>query len=168
MPLSRPVPPDALYPFYLRTMYGAVRGYWQMREIDRDFRIFDFILAMTVFLAAIGVANTMLINVHARGREFSVLRTIGMDRWQIAKMLLAEGIIVGLVGALLAAAVGNALGAISVSFLDHFTLFDYAFTFSIGDTVLFSALCIATCSVAAIYPAIVAARLSSAESLHYE
>ena len=110
----------------------------------------------------------MLIQVHARGREFSVLRTVGMDRWQITKMLLAEGMIVGLVGALLAAGVGSALGAISVSFLDHFTLFDYAFRFSWPDTALFSVFCIATCCIAAIYPAIVAARISSAESLHYE
>lgn len=168
LPLWRPLSPDALYPYYLRTHFGLVRGYHQSVEIDRDFRIFDFILAMTVLLAAIGVANTLLIQVHGRGREFSVLRTIGMDRWQITKLLLAEGLIIGFVGALLAAIIGNALGAISVSFLDHFTLFEYAFRLSLRDTALFSALCIVACSVAAIYPAFVAARTSSAESLHYE
>lgn len=168
LPLWRRLSHDALYPYYLRTHFGLVRGYYQSREIDRDFRIFDFILAMTVLLAAIGVANTLLIQVHGRGREFSVLRTIGMNRWQITKMLLAEGLIIGFVGALLAAVAGNALGAISVSFLDHFTLFDYRFRLSVADTLLFSALCIVTCSVAAIYPALVAARTSSAESLHYE
>lgn len=168
VPLWRRLDQDALYPYYLRTHYGLVRGYYQSREIDRDFRIFDFILAMTVLLAAIGVANTLLIQVHGRSREFSVLRTLGMDRWQITKMLLAEGLIIGFVGALLAAIVGNALGAISVSFLDHFTLFDYTFRLSVMQTALFSALCIVTCSIAALYPAFVAARTSSAESLHYE
>jgi putative ABC transport system permease protein len=168
LPLWRPLSHDALYPYYLRTHFGLLRGYHQSVEIDRDFRIFDFILAMTVLLAALGVANTLLIQVHGRGREFSVLRTIGMDRWQITKMLLAEGLIIGFVGALLAAVAGNALGAISVSFLDHFTLFDYRFRLSLSDTLLFSALCIATCSAAALYPAFVAARTSSAESLHYE
>jgi len=168
LPYWRRLRHDALYPYYLRTSSGPARGYWQKKEIDRDFRIFDFILAMTVLLAAIGVANTLLIQVHARGREFSVLRTIGMDRWQITKMLLAEGLIIGLVSAFLAAIVGNALGAISVSFLDHFTLFDYQFSLSAKYTVLFSGLCILVCCVAAIYPAIVATRLSSAESLHYE
>lgn len=168
LPLWRPLEPDALYPYYLRTHFGLVRGYRQTVEIDRDFRIFDFILAMTILLAAIGVANTLLIQVHGRGREFSVLRTIGMDRWQVTKLLLAEGLIIGFVGALLAAIAGNALGAISISFLDHFTLFDYRFRLSAFDTALFSTLCILTCSVAAIYPALVAVRTSSAESLHYE
>jgi putative ABC transport system permease protein len=168
LPYWRRLRHDALYPYYLRTNSGPARGYWQRKEIDRDFRIFDFILAMTVLLAAIGVANTLLIQVHARGREFSVLRTIGMDRWQITKMLLAEGLIIGFVSAFLAAIVGNALGAISVSFLDHFTLFDYRFILSAKYTLFFSGLCIFVSCVAAIYPAIVANRMSSAESLHYE
>ena len=159
---------DALYPYYLRSYYGIVRGYMQVREIDRDFLIFDFILIMTVILAAIGVANTLLIQVFGRSREFSVFRTIGMGRWQIVRLLLAEGLIIGLAGALLAAVVGNALGAVSVSFLDHFTLFDYAFRFSGTGTLLISALCVVTCLVAAIYPSLVALRSSSAESLHYE
>jgi putative ABC transport system permease protein len=159
---------DALYPFYLRTGYGIVRGYWQRREIDRDFLIFDFILAMTVALAGIGVANTMLIQVHAREREFSVLRTLGMGGGQVVRLLLAEGAIVGLVGALLAAAVGNALGAVSVSFLDHFTLFEYGLHVSWRATLAISAICLVTCLAAAVYPAFVATRTSSAESLHYE
>ena len=71
-------------------------------------------------------------------------------------------------GALLAAVVGNALGAISVSFLNHFTLFDYQFRLSWMATLVFSGVCVVTCLVAAIYPAFVATRMSSAESLHYE
>jgi len=168
LPYWRLLPRASLYPYYLRTNLCLARDYWQRTEIDRDFRIFDFILVMTVILAAIGVANTLLIQVHARGREFSVLRTIGMDRWQITKMLLAEGLIIGFVSAFLAAIVGNALGAISVSFLDHFTLFEYQFRLSAEYTILFSGLCIFVCSIAAIYPAIVATRMSSAESLQYE
>jgi len=163
--LSRP---DALYPFYLRTSYGPWRTYMQTHEIDRDFMIFDFILVMTVALAGIGVANTMLIQVQARCREFSVLRMVGMNGMQVARLLLAEGTIVGLVGAVLAAVVGNALGAASVSFLDHFTLFDYSFHFSYVATAAFSALCVLTCGAAALYPSLVATRTSSAESLHYE
>ncbi len=166
--LWRPLRYDVLYPYYLRTHHGLVRGYYRTKEIDHDFLIFDFILAMTVVLAAIGVANTLLIQVHSRGREFSVLRTVGMGRLQITRMLLAEGAVIGLVGALLAAVVGNVLGAVSVSFLDHFTLFDYQIRLSWQATLVFSLVCLGTCLVAAIYPAFVAIRMSSAESLHYE
>jgi len=168
LPLWRPIRGDALYPYYLRTRFGLISEYRQTREIDRDFLIFDFILVMTVILATIGVANTLLIQVHGREREISVFRTLGMDRLQIIKMLIAEGLIVGFVGAFLAAIIGNILGAVSVSFLDHFTLFDYRFLMSFHATGVISLICIGTCLVAAIYPAVVAVRTSSAESLHYE
>jgi putative ABC transport system permease protein len=157
----------------LRSKHYAVKDGWtvsrgQRREIDRDFLIFDFILIMTVVLATIGVANGILIQVLAREREFSVLRTVGASRAQTTGLLLVEGAIIGIVSALLALVLGHTVGAISVSFLDRFTLFDYQFVFSPQAGALFFLLAVATCSLAAIYPAVVATRISSAESLHYE
>lgn len=159
---------DALYPAYVTVKRGRFQGYWQRREIDSDFLIFDFILLGTIVLAGIGVANTMLIQVRARDREFAVLKSIGIGRGQIVRLLLIEGVIIGCVGAALSAILGNALGAISVRFLDHFTLFDYALRLSPMATLYVSLLCVGTCIAASIYPAFVANRTSSAESLHYE
>ena len=158
----------ALYPWYVTVKRGRYQAYWQSREIDRDFLIFDFILLGTVILAGIGVANTMLIQVRARDREFAVLKSIGISRGQDARMLLIEGTIIGCVSAALAVVIGNGLGAISVRFLDHFTLFDYALRISLPATLYISALCVLTCVIASIYPAFIANRASSAESLHYE
>jgi putative ABC transport system permease protein len=143
-------------------------GRYRVEEIDRDFMIFDFVMAMTIVLAAVGVTNTLLIQVHARGREFSVLRTVGISRLQISKLLLIEGGLIGLLSAVLALGLGHALGMISVAFLDRFTLFEYAFSFSIRGSLAIFALTVATCCIAAIYPASVATRPSTAESLHYE
>jgi putative ABC transport system permease protein len=159
---------DALYPWYVTVKRGRFQGYWQRREIDRDFLIFDFILVGTVILAGIGVANTMLIQVRARDREFAVLKSIGISRGQVARMLLIEGTIIGCVSAVLAIVIGNGLGAISIRFLDHFTLFDYFLRISLPATLYISALCVMTCVVASVYPAFIANRASSAESLHYE
>lgn len=159
---------DALYPWYVTVKRGRYQGYWQSREIDRDFLIFDFILLGTVILAGIGVANTMLIQVRARDREFAVLKSIGISRGQVARMLLIEGAIIGCVSAVLSIIIGNGLGAISVRFLDHFTLFDYFLRVSLPATMYISAMCVLTCIAASVYPAFVANRSSSAESLHYE
>jgi putative ABC transport system permease protein len=154
------------------TDYSAKDGWAvyasQRREIDRDFLIFDFVLTMSLVLATIGVANGILIQVFARDREFSVLRTVGISRAQSAGLVLVEGAIIGIVSALLALILGHTVGAISVSFLDRFTLFDYQFVFSLRSGVLFIVLAIATCCIAALYPAVMANRISSAESLHYE
>jgi putative ABC transport system permease protein len=159
---------DALRPHYRVVNLGWQMGGWQQEEIDRDFLIFDFILAMTVVLAAVGVTNAILIQVHARERELSVLRMVGVSRGQTTRLLLVEGAVIGIASALLALVLGHALGAISVAFLDRFTLFDYQFVFSPGAGALISLLAVATCCLSAIYPSIVANRISSAESLHYE
>jgi putative ABC transport system permease protein len=148
--------------------YGSTVYAGQRREIDRDFLIFDFILIMTLLLASIGVGNSILIQVLAREREFSVLRTVGISRAQTTGLLLVEGAIIGIVSALLALVLGHTVGAISVSFLDRFTLFDYRFVFSPQAGVLFFLFAVVTCCLAAVYPAVMATRISSAESLHYE
>jgi putative ABC transport system permease protein len=157
----------------LRSGYYSAKDGWtvyagQRREIDRDFVIFDFILMMTLLLATIGVGNGILIQVLARGREFSVLRTVGISPAQTTGLLMVEGAIIGIVSALLALLLGHTIGALSVSFLDRFTLFDYQFIFSPRSGVLFFLFAVATCCLAAVYPAVVANRISSAESLHYE
>ena len=158
----------ALEPYYQAVRRGSGLETWRTREIDKDFLIFDFILLMTIVLAGVGVANAILIQVLARNREFSVLRTVGIDKRQLGRLVLLEGAIIGLVGAAMAAVLGNALGLISIAFLDHFTLFDYRFSLSLWATVAISLLAVITCTIAAIYPARVAIRTSSAESLHYE
>ena len=126
------------------------------------------LMIMTVILAAVGAANSILIQVHARERELSVLRTIGVSRGQTARLLLVEGAIIGTVSALLAMVLGHSLGAISIAFLDRFTLFDYQLVISFRAGLTISLLTVATCCLAAVYPAAVAGRVSSAESLHYE
>lgn len=123
---------------------------------------------MTVLLATIGVTNTMLIQVHAREREFAVLRTLGISRAQIVRLLLVEGAVIGTVSALLALVLGHTVGAVSVAFLDRFTLFEYTLVLSSSASLAISGLALLACTLAALYPALVANRVSSAESLHYE
>ncbi len=50
----------------------------------------------------------------------------------------------------------------------HPTLFDYALQLSLPSALGALGLAVTTCCLAALYPALVAQRLSSAESLHYE
>jgi ABC-type antimicrobial peptide transport system permease subunit len=114
------------------------------------------------------VANSILIQVMARQRELSVLRSVGASRIQTIRMLVAEGAVIGLVAGVLSLAVGHAFGAVSIAFLDRFTLFDYSLSLSPMASIAMVGLAVVVCSLAAIYPALVAGRVSSAESLHYE
>ena len=159
---------DLLASYYIWDDSGRSAAYRRIREIDKDFLIFDFVLFMTVLLAVIGIVNALFIQVQSRNREFAVLASLGMNRTQVIRLLLVEGLIIGLVGAFLASILGTALGMISVSFLDSFTLFKYDYVWSAKSAAVIALTAIAACCIAAVYPALVATRISSAESLHYE
>ncbi len=152
--------------FYANSGRSAV--YFRVREIDKDFLIFDFVLVMTVILAVIGIINALFIQVQSRSREFAMLASLGMSRAQIINLMIVEGLIVGLVGAFLATILGTVLGIISVSFLDNFTLFEYEYVWSARDAAVIALTAVASCCFAAVFPRLVATRVSSAESLHYE
>ncbi|MCB1735403.1 MAG: ABC transporter permease [Gammaproteobacteria bacterium] len=157
-----------LLPYYRPSHHSVGLTVAQMFEIDRDFLIFDYILAMTVLLAVVGVINSMLVQLRSRAREFALYKVVGMDNRQIGGLLMMEGLITGVVSAVLAVCLGLALGAISVEFLDGFTLFSLNFVVSIR-VIAGTLLAVPILSMlAALYPAHSAAKLSSSESLHYE
>ncbi len=137
-------------------------------EIRKDLLIFDFILYMTVLMACMGVANTMLIQVYGRRRELAILKTIGIARRTVAQLVMVEGFMVGLVSAAFVMVLGNAIGAVGVHFLDRFTKAGYAFELTPGPQIGITVLIMICCALAAVYPALAATRISSAESLHYE
>ncbi|MEM7250843.1 MAG: ABC transporter permease [Pseudomonadota bacterium] len=152
------VPRRAFAPHYLAVKVGAGLSHWQRREIQRDFLIFDFIVLLAGLLAVIGVANNLLVQVHARERELAVLRAIGLSRGQLARVLIAEGAVIGIVAAPLAFLIGHALGALSVALLDELTAFDYRFVIAPVASIVILGLTVLVSATAAAYPAIVASR----------
>ena len=57
--------------------------------------MFDALAAIAMAVAALGVVNTMTMNVYERTQEIGMLRSIGMARRQVRKMVLAEAFLVG-------------------------------------------------------------------------
>jgi putative ABC transport system permease protein len=138
------------------------------RETDRDFFIFDVILALTSVLAAIGIANQLVLAVHTRRREIALLRVLGMTGDQIKKLLLLEGAFVGLLGGTLAVILGVPLGFGSLAALKLVSAFEVRFELPLHYVALTIAGAVAVAVVAALYPARRAASARSAESVHYE
>ena len=63
---------------------------------------------------------------------------------------------------------GHVFAAVRIAFLDCFTLFDYRLSLDLDQALGILALSDSTCTLAAVYAALVANRASSAESLHDE
>ncbi|MBN1485341.1 MAG: FtsX-like permease family protein [Chloroflexia bacterium] len=93
-------------PFNL-TLYSAENTFAPLVGIvDRLQALLSALLLLAVLVAALGVANTMVINLAERRRELGLLRAVGATRGQVRQTVVIEAALVGLMGALLAAVLG--------------------------------------------------------------
>ncbi len=60
-------------------------------------------------VASLGVANTIIASIRSRRWQFGILRAIGVTRSGLVRLVLAEALLLGLVGAVLGVVVGLAL-----------------------------------------------------------
>lgn len=56
------------------------------------------VLLIGAIIAAFGLINTLAMNILEQTREIGMLRVVAMTRWQIRKMILAQALIMGLIG----------------------------------------------------------------------
>jgi putative ABC transport system permease protein len=69
-----------------------------------------FLLAISVVIATIGVANTMKLSIAERTREIGVLRAVGMHRRQGRTMVRWEAITISVFGVVIGCALGAGFG----------------------------------------------------------
>ena len=63
------------------------------------------IIVFLIFVSIIVVSNTVKLTVLARGREISIMKYVGATNWFIRGPFLIEGIIIGILAALISAGV---------------------------------------------------------------
>jgi putative ABC transport system permease protein len=88
------------------------RGEFEQKLLNlssQAFALFDVLGLIGLVVAALGVVNTMLMNVLERTRELGGLRSLGMTQRQVRRMILAEASTIGLIGALFGLAFGVVL-----------------------------------------------------------
>ena len=76
--------------------------------------LLNALLLLAVAVAALGVVNTMIINVTERRREIALLRAVGATQRQVRRAIVAEATILGLMAAIISAVVGAAMLGIFV------------------------------------------------------
>jgi putative ABC transport system permease protein len=67
-------------------------------------------LALAIFIALLGIANTLSLAVYERRRELGLLRAVGQTRRQTRSMLRWESAILSTFGTLVGLVVGTFLG----------------------------------------------------------
>jgi ABC-type antimicrobial peptide transport system permease subunit len=137
--------------------------------------------AVSLFVAAIMVANTTYVAVIERTKEIGILKALGFRRNQILAMFLSENILIGLIGGLLGTAAGYLLsfviggglfgggrGGFGAGGGTSSTSFASSPVFS-PELILFSLFFpIVIAIVAGLYPAWKASKMNVIDALKYE
>lgn len=80
------------------------------KTIDSVLMIVSGLVGVSILISFIGVSNTLSLAALERKNEIAMLRVLGLTRKQLRRSLLLEGSIVNLIGALVGAGAGVALG----------------------------------------------------------
>ena len=133
------------------------------------------LMVILVAIVITGIMNTMWIAIRERTREIGTLRAIGMQRGSVVRMFLWESFLLGVFGAVAGAVVGAMTAGVLNSANIHVPLSVQLFLMS--DTLKLSVLpsalggAIALISVvtgiAAVYPALRAARLKPVDAMSH-
>jgi putative ABC transport system permease protein len=134
--------------------------------------LISFLLVMAVLLAVVGglgMSGTMSINVLERVREIGVMRSIGASNWAILKLVIIEGLIIGLIGWLIGTVLAVPLSKV-ISDQVGMLMFsrDLTFSFSVSGTMLWLVLSSLLAAFASFLPARNASQLTVREVLAYE
>jgi putative ABC transport system permease protein len=68
------------------------------------------LLALAIFIAVMGIANTLSLSIHERTRELGLLRAVGQDRRGVRSMVRWESVIVAAFGTVGGVLLGTFLG----------------------------------------------------------
>jgi putative ABC transport system permease protein len=88
---------------------------WIDSLVDKFFVLNYMQLVVAVIVAVVGIANTLIISVAERKREFGIIRAIGGYRAQIRKMVLLEAFSISVVGVI----VGAVAALFNIQFLSR-------------------------------------------------
>ena len=123
--------------------------------------------AVSLFVAAIGIANTMMMSIYERTKEIGVMKVLGCDMAAIRNMFLAEAGFIGLIGGVVGIMLSYMISAIinfvlrdsyysNVSYIPpYLTLLALVFAVVIG-------------MLAGLFPALRAMRLSPLAAIRNE
>ncbi len=134
--------------------------------MDAAFSSMYFALSLLALPSLIAMLNTLAIGVIERTREIGMLRAVGATKKQIYTMVVAEALLLALVGAVFGILCGLYLGYIFVSGLG--LIFPLGYAFPLAGILAALVIGLFFGGLAAIIPARQAAGMNVVEALRYE
>ena len=118
--------------------------------------------AISLFVAAIGIANTMMMSIYERTKEIGVIKVLGCDLRTIRNMFLLESGFIGFMGGVIGVAISYGIGFI----MNHFLGIGQIMTGQAGDISRIPLWLAAAAVVFAIFVGMAAGFFPSLRAMH--
>lgn len=86
---------------------------------DQTFRITRALQVIAVFVAILGIIGSLASSVMARKREIGILRSEGLTRFQVVKLLIMESSLMGVLGVAVGTVTGMILAVILIDVINY-------------------------------------------------
>jgi ABC-type antimicrobial peptide transport system permease subunit len=147
-------------------------------QVNRIFSILQVMLSsiglLALFVASIGIVNTMIMAIYERTREIGILKALGSSNGEILRMFMIEAGLIGLLGGIVGVILGWGLGIVLNAVIRNYfksqqVPIDAPF-FVVTPELVIAALLFATLVgvAAGLYPSFRAARLNPLTALRHE
>lgn len=135
------------------------------QEINQILLVLIALLAVSVLIALIGVANTLSLSVIERTRESATLRAIGMTKGQLRRSLAVESLILSVTSTIAGLAVGAFFGWFGSVIVLKGVFGGLVFSFNWGIAGVILLISVITALISSVAPARRAVRTSPVEVL---
>lgn len=135
-------------------------------QVDQVLVILYVLLGLSIVIAVLGIVNTLALSIAERTREIGLLRAVGLGRAQLATVVTIESVLTAVFGTLLGVTVGTALAATLPTVFAEEGLSVLAVPWA--QLAVLVALAVVIGVVAAVWPAVRAARMDVLEAIAYE
>lgn len=139
----------------------------QQRTFNATLGIFNALIAALAVPSLLALLNTLAMSVLARTREIGMLRAVGSTRRQVRRMVVAESLLLSVIGTMFGVIAGIWLGYALVQAMKNVG-WPMPYAFPYGGVLLTIVVGIVFGVLAALIPARSAARLDVVAALHHE
>jgi putative ABC transport system permease protein len=135
-------------------------------QVNQMLVILYALLGLSIVSAVLGIVNTLALSISERTREIGLLRAVGLGRLQLATVVTIESVLTAVFGTVLGIGVGAGLASVLPTVFADEGLSSLVIPWGPLATLL--GLAVVVGAVAAVWPAVRAARMDVLEAIAYE
>jgi lipoprotein-releasing system permease protein len=158
--------------FFGRTWIEMNRNLFSALKLEKI--VMFIILALIILVASFNIISSLIMTVMEKKKDIAILKSIGARKRSIMRIFMMEGLMIGVIGAL----VGSSIGYLGCEIVTRYNLIKlpqdiyYISTLpmkvSFFDVLVIALVTIVICVLSTLYPSYKAANIDPVEALRYE